>query len=84
MVEISSSGDEILFLIVAIECFVVTLLFGSGVDISAGFGARLVVKALPRVEVIFAESLMYSRGYTDRYLLGASEAVVNIALECGG
>ena len=51
----SSTGPEILFLIVPIDCFVVTLRFGIGVEISAGFGARLVVNALPKAEDIFAE-----------------------------
>lgn len=51
VVEISSTGADILFLIDP-EALVVRLLFGIGVDISAGFTPRFVVKALERLDIV--------------------------------
>jgi hypothetical protein len=51
VVEISSTGAEILSLIDP-EPFVVRLLLGIGVDISAGLTARLVVNALERLDIV--------------------------------
>ena len=47
VVEISSTGAEILYLIVP-DCLVVKLLFGNGSEISTDFVLRLVVNALER------------------------------------
>jgi len=56
VVEMSSTGPEIMFLIEP-ECLVVRLLFGIGVDISAGFTVRLVVKALERLAILYSGSI---------------------------
>jgi hypothetical protein len=51
VVEISSTGAEILFLMDP-KFLVVRLLFGIGVDISAGLTARFVVNALERLDIV--------------------------------
>jgi hypothetical protein len=51
VVEISSTGAEILFLMDP-EFLVVRLLFGIGVEISAGLTARFVVNALERLDIV--------------------------------
>lgn len=57
VVEINSTGAEILFLIVpgGNECLLVKLRFGTGVEVSEDFAPRLVVNALERLDMVVVD-----------------------------